>query len=125
MGACPRLRREIDMLTVIGFAIGFVIAAGVFLAIAMRHDNTVITEQQRVITEFQDILNNRLEEHNPRIQVWLAKNDFRLQPYAIIKAHGHTFYTRSSDDPEVMQAKADEAANFFAKKQLMKWIPND
>lgn len=113
------------MLTVVGFAIGFVIAAGIFLAIAMRHDNTIMSEQQQVIMQFQDILSDRLEEHNPRIQVWLAKNDFRLQPYAIIKAHGHTFYTRSSDDPEVMQAKADEAADFFAQKQLMKWITHD
>ena len=124
MGTCTRLRREIDMLTVIGFAIGFVIAAGVFLAIAMRHDNTLNAEQHRIITEFQDILNNRLEEHNPRVQVWLANNDMMYRPYARIVAHGHIFFTRAGSTEE-MQAKADKAANFFAKKQLMKWIPND
>ena len=113
------------MLTAIGFVIGFVIAVGAFLAVAMRHDKTLMPEQQHVINQFQDILSDRLKEHDPRIQVWLAKNDFRLQPYAMISAHGHTFYTRSSDTPEAMRAKADEAANFFAKKQLMKWIPND
>lgn len=112
------------MLTVIGFAIGFVVAIGAFLAIAMRHDSKLAAEQRRVITEFQDMLNHRLEEHNPRVQVWLANNDMRRRPYARIVAHGHTFWTRAGDTEE-MRAEADKAANFFAKKQLMKWIPND
>ena len=124
MGTCTRLRRGIDMLAVVGFAIGFVIAAGAFLAIAMRHDNTLNAEQQRVITEFQDILNHRLKEHNPRVQVWLANNDMMYRPYARIVAHGHVFFTRAGSTEE-MRAKADGAAIFFAKKQLMKWIPND
>ena len=112
------------MLTVIGFAIGFVIAAGAFLAIAMRHDNTLNAEQHRIITEFQDILNNRLKEHNPRVQVWLANNDMRCRPYARIVVRGHIFFTRAGSTEE-MRAKADGAAIFFAKKQLMNWIPND
>ena len=124
MGTCTRLRRAIDMLTVVGFAIGFVIAAGAFLAIAMRHDNTLNAEQHRIITEFQDILNHRLKEHNPRVQVWLANNDMMYRPYARIVAHGHVFFTRAGTTEE-MRAKADGAAIFFAKKQLMKWIPND
>ena len=124
MGTCTRLRRAIDMITVIGFAIGFVIAAGAFLAIAMRHDNTLTTEQHRIITEFQDILNHRLEEHNPRVQVWIANNDMRYRPYARIVAHGHIFFTRAGSTEE-MRAEADKAANFFAKKQLMKWINFD
>ena len=112
------------MLTVIGFAIGFVITIGIFLAIAMRHDNTLNAEQHRIITEFQDILNHRLKEHNPRVQVWLANNDMMYRPYARIVAHGHVFFTRAGTTEE-MRAKADGAAIFFAKKQLMKWIPND
>ena len=112
------------MLTVVGFAIGFVIAIGAFLAIAMRHDSSLTAEQQRIITEFQDILNHRLKEHNPRVQVWIANNDMRYRPYARIVAHGHVFFTRAGTTEE-MQAKADGAAIFFAKKQLMKWIPND
>ena len=124
MGTCTRLRRAIDMLAVVGFAIGFVIAAGAFLAIAMRHDNTLNAEQQRVITEFQDILNHRLKEHNPRVQVWIANNDMRYRPYARIVAHGHIFFTRAGSTEE-MRAEADKAANFFAKKQLMKWINFD
>ena len=124
MGARLPLSRAIDMLTVIGFAIGFVIAAGAFLAIAMRHDNTLTTEQHRIITEFQDILNHRLEEHNPRVQVWIANNDMRYRPYARIVAHGHIFFTRAGSTEE-MRAEADKAANFFAKKQLMKWINFD
>ena len=124
MGTCTRLRRAIDMLAVVGFAIGFVIAAGAFLAIAMRHDNTLNAEQQRVITEFQDMLNHRLKEHNPRVQVWIANNDLRYRPYARIAARGHIFFTRAGSTEE-MRAEADKAAVFFAKKQLMKWIPND
>ena len=112
------------MLTVVGFAIGFVIAIGIFLAIAMRHDNTLNAEQHRIITEFQDILNNRLKEHNPRVQVWLANNDMMYRPYARIVAHGHIFFTRAGSTEE-MRAEADKAANFFAKKQLMKWINFD
>ena len=112
------------MLTVIGFAIGFVIAVVVFLAIAMRHDSSLTAEQHRIITEFQDMLNHRLKEHNPRVQVWLANNDMRYRPYARIVAHGHVFFTRAGSTEE-MQAAADKAANFFAKKQLMKWIDFD
>ena len=124
MGTCTRLRRAIDMLTAVGFAIGFVLTIGIFLAIAMRHDNTLSAEQHRIITEFQDMLNHRLKEHNPRVQVWLANNDMMYRPYARIVAHGHVFFTRAGTTEE-MRAKADEAAIFFAKKQLMKWIPND
>ena len=112
------------MLAVIGIALGFVIAIGTFLTIATRRDSANITEQRRVIMEFQDILNHRLEEHNPRVQVWLSNNDMMYRPYARIVAHGHVFFTRAGST-EDMQAKADKAANFFAKKQLMKWIPND
>ena len=112
------------MLTAVGFVIGFVITIGILLAIAMRHDRRLTAGQQRVITEFQDILNNRLEEHNPRVQVWLANNDMMYRPYARIVAHGHVFFTRAGTTEE-MRAKADKAAVFFAKKQLMKWIPND
>ena len=112
------------MLTAVGFVIGFVIAAGAVLAIAMRHDNTLNAEQQRIITEFQDILNNRLKEHNPSVQVWIANNDMRYLPYARIVAHGHIFFTRAGSTEE-MRAEADKAAIFFAKKQLMNWIPND
>ena len=112
------------MLTAVGFVIGFVITIGILLAIAMRHDNTLNAEQHRIITEFQDILNNRLKEHNPRVQVWIANNDMRCRPYARIAARGHIFFTRAGSTEE-MRAKADKAANFFAKKQLMKWIPND
>ena len=112
------------MLTAVGFVIGFVIIIGILLAIAMRHDRRLTAERRRVITEFQDILNNRLEEHNPRVQVWLANNDMRCRPYARIVAHGHVFFTRAGTTEE-MRAKADKAAVFFAKKQLMKWIPND
>ena len=112
------------MLTAVGFVIGFVITIGILLAIAMRHDRRLTAEQQRVITEFQDILNHRLEEHNPRVQVWLANNDLRYRPYARIVAHEHIFFTRAGSTEE-MRAKADKAAVFFAKKQLMKWIPND
>lgn len=112
------------MLTAVGFVIGFVITIGILLAIAMRHDNTLTTERHRIITEFQDILNHRLKEHNPRVQVWIAKNDMRYRPYARIVAHGHVFFTRAGTTEE-MRAKADGAAIFFAKKQLMNWIPND
>ena len=112
------------MLTVIGLAIGFVIAVVAFLAIAMRHDRRLTAERRRVITEFQDILNNRLEEHNPRVQVWLAKNDMRCRPYARIVVRGHIFFTRAGSTEE-MRAEADKAADFFAKKQLMKWINFD
>ena len=112
------------MLTAVGFVIGFVITIGILLAIAMRHDNTLTTERHRIITEFQDILNHRLKEHNPRVQVWLANNDMMYRPYARIVAHGHVFFTRAGTTEE-RRAKADGAAIFFAKKQLMKWIPND
>ena len=123
MGTCTRLRREpIVMLTVIGFAIGFVIAAGAVLAIAMRHDNTLTAEQHRIITEFQDILNHRLKDHNPSVQVWIANNDMRYRPYARIVARGHIFFTRAGSTEE-MRAEADKAAIFFAKKQLMNWKP--
>lgn len=110
------------MLTVIGFVIGFAIAAGVFLAIAMRHDRTLNAEQHRIITEFQDILNHRLKDHNPSVQVWIANNDMRYRPYARIVARGHIFFTRAGSTEE-MRAEADKAAIFFAKKQLMNWIP--
>lgn len=92
---------------------------------AIRDESVNRFKQGRVIMEFQDILNERLEEHNPRIQVWLANKDTRCRPHAMIGAHGHIFHTRSSAGAEVMRAKADEAADFFEKKQLMKWIPND
>lgn len=112
------------MITAICIAAGALAGIGIFLAIAMRHDRTIITEKSRVIMEFQDILNHRLEEYNPRVQVWLAKNDMRYRPYAVITAHGHTYTVRAGDTEE-MRDKADEAANFFAKKQLMKWIDFD
>ena len=112
------------MLTALGFAIGFVIAVVAFLAIAMRHDRTLNAEQQRVIRQFQDILNHRLEEYEPRIRVWLANKDARCRPYASIAAHGHIFTTRASGTEE-MRAEADKAADFFSKKKLMKWINFD
>ena len=101
------------------------LAAGLWLISVVRYDRSIIMEQRRVIMQFQDVLSNRLEEYDPRIQVWLAKNDFKLQPYALVDAHGHTFHTRSSSDAADMRARADEAAAYFDKKQLMKWIPND
>ena len=113
------------MFTLIGVIIGCVIAIGVVLVTTERHDHTIIQEQRRVIMQFQDILSDRLEEYNPRIQVWLVKNDAWLQPHAMISAQGHLFVTRSSSDAADMRARADEAADFFDKKQLMKWIPND
>lgn len=106
------------MFTVIGTAIGLTIAIGTFLAIAMRHDKPSMTEQRRVIVEFQDILNHRLKEHNPRVQVSLANGDMKYRPNARIVAHGHIFTTKAGNSTEEMRAKADEAADFFAKKQL-------
>ena len=112
------------MLTAVGFVIGFVITIGILLAIAMRHDRRLTAEQHRIITEFQDMLNHRLKEHNPRVQVWLANNDMRCRPYARIVVRGHIFFTRAGSTEE-MRAEADKAADFFAKKQLMKWINFD
>ena len=101
------------------------LAAGLWLISEVRYDRSIVMEQRRVIMQFQDILSDRLEEYDPRIQVWLAKNDFKLQPYALVGAHGHIFHTRSSSDAADMEARADEAAAYFDRKQLMGWIFDD
>ena len=129
MGTCTRLRREITMvIAAIYIILTTATVAGIWyiwsmIMDAIRDENVNRFKQGRVIMEFQDILNERLEEHNPRIQVWLANKDTRCRPHARIAAHGHVFFTRAGSTEE-MRAKADGAANFFAKKQLMKWIPH-
>lgn len=101
------------------------LAAAVWLTTAIRHDRAIWQERQQVITQFQDTLEQRLERHQPRVIVWIAKNDAWNQPHALMEANGHFYSTRSSSDVSDMEARADEAAAYFDRKQLMGWIFDD
>lgn len=101
------------------------LAAAVWLVTAIQHDRAIWQERQQVITQFQDILEQRLERHRPRVIVWIAKNDAWNQPHALMEANGHFYSIRSSSDVADMEAKADEAAAYFDRKQLMGWIFDD
>lgn len=101
------------------------LAAAVWLATAIRHDRAIRQERQQVITQFQNILEQRLERHQPRVIVWLVKNDAWNQPHALMEANGHFYSVWSSSDVADMEAKADEAAAYFDRKQLMGWIFDD
>lgn len=101
------------------------LAVAVWLTTAIRHDRSIRNEQRQVIMKFQDILEQRLERHQPRVIVWLANNDLRLRPHALMEANGHFYSTRSSSDVSDMEARADEAAAYFDRKQLMGWIFDD
>ena len=102
-----------------------VLAAAVWLVTAIQHDRAIWQERQQVVTQFQDILEQRLERHQPRVIVWIAKNDAWNQPHALMEANGLFCWTRSSSDVSDMEAKADEAAAYFDRKQLMGWIFDD
>ena len=101
------------------------LAAAVWLTTAIRHDRSIRNEQRQVIMQFQDILEQRLERHQPRVIVWIAENDAWNQPHALMEANGHFYSTRSSSDVSDMEARADEAAAYFDRKQLMGWIFDD
>lgn len=101
------------------------LAVAVWLTTAIRHDRSIRNEQRQVIMQFQDILEQRLERHQPRVIVWIAKNDAWNQPHALMEANGHFYSIRSSSDVADMEAKADEAAAYFDRKQLMGWIFDD
>lgn len=101
------------------------LAAAVWLATAIRHDRAIWQERQQIMTQFQGILEQRLEKHQPRVIVWLTKNDVWNQPHALMEVNGHFYSTRSSSDAADMRAKADEAAEYFDRKQLMKWVFDD
>ena len=101
------------------------LAVAVWLTTAIRHNRSIRNEQRQVIMQFQDILEQRLERHQPRVIVWIAKNDAWNQPHALMEANGHFYSTRSSSDVSDMEARADEAAAYFDRKQLMGWIFDD
>ena len=101
------------------------VALSVVFAIAVHHDRKIWDEQQEAIDAFHIILNHYLYKYDPDITVWIAKNDMKYRPYAIIRANGHTYRTRAGSDISSMELKAADAAIFFVKKQLMEWKPND
>lgn len=99
------------------------VTLAVVFAIAIHHDRKIWDDQQEAIDAFRIVLKSYLHKYDPDITVWIAKNDTKYRPYAIIRANGHTYRTRAGSDISSMELKAADAAIFFAKKQLMNWKP--
>ena len=124
---------------IVGIIVGGAVGAAVWwlykqVKEALRQDREYHKTQQRVIETFRAMLAEQLKEHQPKITVWIPKNNPLLQPHAVVRVGKHQWAMQTSGkvyrgalgvDTKLLQLYVDDAAAFFDKKQLMKWIDFD